>query len=216
MKKFAIGLCTIVVGQPAFAQDQVATAPFSGARIEARAGVDRPNATLSASDGIDTLEVSDGKTGVVYGGELGFDTMLSINSFAGVYAGAEGFTTEDCTEVYVGDEACIKAGRNFTAGVRGGFVVGASTGLYAKAGYSNGRLRLTYEDPAFPVDNFDLGDNLDGFHVGAGVEFSRGQFYGKLEYVYTNYSDYRAEEAGASVSLDLDRHNVVAGVGIRF
>jgi outer membrane immunogenic protein len=216
MKKIVLGVAAIVAAQPAFAQDDVASGPISGARIEARVGLDRPNATLRASDGVDTFEESDGKSGVAYGGEVGFDTMLSINSFAGVYAGAEGFTTKDCTEVYGGDEACVKAGRNFTAGVRGGFVVGASTGLYAKAGYSNGRLRLTYEDPAFPEDNFNLGDKLDGFHVGAGVEFSRGKFYGKLEYAYTNYSDYEAAEAGASVSLDLDRHNLVAGVGIRF
>ncbi|UYY57147.1 outer membrane protein [Sphingomonas sp. S2-65] len=216
MKKIVLGFAALVAAQPAFAQDQAAAVSFSGARIEARVGLDHPTISLEATDGVDSIDESVGKSGIAYGGEIGFDAMMSINSFAGVYAGVEGASTKECTEVYGGDEACLKAGRNFTAGVRGGFVLGTSTALYAKGGYSNGRVRITYEDPAFPEDNFDLGDNLDGFHVGAGVEFSRGRFYGKLEYAYTNYGDYEYEDEDLGAALDLDRHQVVAGVGLRF
>jgi outer membrane immunogenic protein len=216
MKNFAFVTVALAAASPAFAQDAEPSA-YGGARIEARAGWDRPTISLRASDGVDTIDESAGKSGVVYGGEVGYDYAVSTISFIGAYAGIEGSTTEECSEVYGGDEACLKAGRNITAGVRAGFMLSPSAAVYAKGGYSNGRVRVTYEDPAAPADNFEEGGNVDGFHLGAGAEFGlKSGIYAKLEYVYSNYGDYEYVDGTDSASLGLDRHQVVAGVGIRF
>src|SRR3546814_13386753 len=62
--------------------------------------------------------------------------------------------------------------------------------------------------------------NADGFRVGAGVEQLFGPTaYGKLEYRYSNYSNLEHNREGTtdlSRNIDLDRHQVVAGVGFRF
>ena len=41
-------------------------------------------------------------------------------------------------------------------------------------------------------------------------------FYGKLEFVQTFYGDLDFQNAGYMLSLDGDRSQVVAGVGLRF
>jgi outer membrane immunogenic protein len=63
--------------------------------------------------------------------------------------------------------------------------------------------------------------DLDGWRVGAGVEKAFGKnTYGKLEYRYSNYSNGRLTFAnGATTSnfdVDTDKHQIVAGFGIRF
>ena len=78
--------------------------------------------------------------------------------------------------------------------------------VYGKAGYSNARVGLDYEDgTSSDALDFDEGENLDGIRVGAGLEFALGpNSYAKTEYRYSNY------EQG------FDRHQVVAGFGFRF
>lgn len=88
----------------------------------------------------------------------------------------------------------VKAGRDLYAGVRIGFVAGDSTLIYGKGGYTNARLSVG-----------DEGANFDGYRVGAGVEQNFGKFYGKIEYRYSRYDD-----------LELNRDQVVAGIGVRF
>ena len=83
--------------------------------------------------------------GIAYGIEAGFDVRVLQGLLAGVYAGVEGSTVDDCDELDedVGDEVCIKAGRNFTAGGRLGIPTGDGGLIYAKVGYSRGRFRAT-------------------------------------------------------------------------
>lgn len=214
--KFIFAVAAIAAATPAFAQDAINFA--TGPRIEVQVGWDRPTASLSVSDGVSTYSESAGKSGVTFGGEIGYDVPLSPISFAGVYGGVSGATTKECGEYLVaGDEACISAGRNFTAGLRAGFLVSNSTAIYAKGGYSNGRINLSYADPSDPTDNFKVGGNLDGYHVGAGVEFGmQSRLYGKVEYVYSNYGEYSYVDGTDSLTLGLDRHQVVAGLGYRF
>lgn len=216
MKNIVILAAVCAAATPAFAQDET-NLPFNGPRIEARVGLDRPTISVEATDGIDTIEESEGKSGVAYGGEIGWDVAISSIGFIGAYAGIEASSTKECAEVFGGDEACLKAGRNISAGLRGGFMIGQNAGVYAKGGYSNGRLRVTYEDPAFPADDFDLGDNLEGFHLGAGVEVGMSSgAYGKIEYVYTDYSDYEYSDGTVGIRAGLTRHQVLAGIGFRF
>ncbi len=62
---------------------------------------------------------------------------------------------------------------------------------------------------------------LDGWRIGAGLQQSIGtNTYAKLEYRYSNYekADYRFVDGGSTEQFDVDtdRHQIVAGVGVRF
>ena len=96
-------------------------------------------------------------------------------------------------------------------------MIGSDALFYGKAGYSNGRIRLTYEDFENILGDFDEGENLDGFHVGAGPEVQlSGSSYAKLEYVYTQYNAFDYSDTDVDVDVDLNRHQVLLGVGVRF
>ncbi|MBL7598920.1 porin family protein, partial [Escherichia coli] len=104
----------------------------------------------------------------------------------------------DTSVLVAGDRARISTGRDLYVGARVGFTVGGNALIYAKGGYTNGR--ITGE-----TGNVRVSDNLDGFRLGAGVEHAFGQrLYGKVEYRYSNYSQ------------DVERHQVLAGLGVRF
>lgn len=133
----------------------------------------------------------DGKSGFTYGGGLGYDLQRGSAVF-GVEGEVTGSTVKDCVA-----NTCLKAGRDLYAGVRVGGEILPGTLLYAKGGYTNAR--VTLESPTL-----DTGRNLDGYRLGAGVEKQFGMFYGKVEYRYSNYEQ------------DFDRHQVMAGAGIRF
>ncbi len=187
--KFVLAsVAMLAVATPAMAQDT--TEGFKGgARIEARGALDHVRVSVDG-DG-------EGKSGFGYGVEAGYDAALS-SIVVGAYVGIEGSTTKECISDSFA-EGCVKAGRNFTAGVRVGGTVGKGL-LYAKGGYSN-------------VDDFDEGRNLDGFHLGAGYEMDiSANTYVKAEYVYTNYKLNR----DLGVNVDLERHQGLVGVGFRF
>ncbi|MGH6613797.1 MULTISPECIES: outer membrane beta-barrel protein [Sphingomonas] len=188
IKFLLASVAMLAVATPAMAQD--ATEEFKGgARVEARVGVDHVRLSFDGD--------SVGRTGFDYGVEAGYDAALS-GFVVGAYAGIEGSTTKACE---LG--TCLKAGRNITAGVRVGGVVGKGL-LYAKGGYSNGRLS---------IEDTDLAGNADGFHLGVGYEVNvSANTYVKAEYVYTNYSV--GDIAGDD--LDLQRHQGLIGVGFRF
>ena len=177
---------------PAFAQDAT---PFSGVRVEGVVGYD-------------TTDVEgDNASGVAYGVGVGYDFQAG-----GVVLGVEGeasdSTLDECvTGVNVaGDELCASAGRDLYAGGRIGYAVSPNVLVYGKAGYTNARIRLDYEDgTAGTALDFSNGENLDGVRVGGGLEFAIGpNSYLKAEYRYSNY------EQG------FDRHQALAGFGFRF
>ncbi len=189
----------------------------SGLRVEPRIGYDRIVTELSVETATDSASVRAGKSGVTYGGEVGYDLAVNVGTVLGVYGGIEGSSVEQCFADGSGGRTCLKPGRNFTAGVRGGYLLNPTTLLYIKGGYSNGQIRLGYSDPAFPQDDYRASDDLNGFHVGAGVQAGFGQrFYGKLEYVYTNYNGYELVDGTDRASLDFSRHQALAGIGVRF
>ena len=90
----------------------------------------------------------------------------------------------------------------------------ANTLIYAKGGYSNGRLKPDYEDDL--GGDFELSDSRSGWHVGAGVEQAFGRAYAKLEYVFTNYNGAEYADEDVAVGLDARRHQVMLGAGFRF
>ena len=210
-----VAAALVAFATPAMAQE-VANAPV-GLRAEARAGLDYVHDSLDATDGTTTLHVSEHSTGLVYGGEVGFDARVSQFATVGVYGGIDGSSTKACGEVYGNDAACLRAGRNFSAGVRLGYMFNPNGVFYVKGGYSNGRIQADYTDGNDLTNNFRLADNRDGFHAGVGAEIGFGShLYGKAEYLYTNYNSYDYLAGINRLSLDFDRHQAVAGLGVRF
>ncbi|KKC26489.1 outer membrane protein [Sphingomonas sp. SRS2] len=173
---------------PALAQDK---APFTGARVEALAGWDRVQ-----NNGHDD--------GIGYGLGVGYDFQTGMG-LVGVEAEATDSSVKQCVgSTTVADpRLCAKAGRDLYVGGRVGAVVGGSTLLYAKAGYTNARAKLTGNDGTGTVG---LGStDLDGVRVGVGAEYAiTGNSFVKTEYRYSNY------ENGFS------RNQVTAGFGFRF
>jgi outer membrane immunogenic protein len=198
MQKYLISalVAATAVATPALAQD---AAPFTGLRAEGIVGWDR-----AQYDIVNGFDIKD--NGVVYGFGLGYDAQLG-GAVAGLEAEISDSTTKKCISSLdvVGDRACVKAGRDLYVGGRVGTVVGGSTLLYAKAGYTNARFNATYRDGGTGVDNFSDHTNLDGIRLGAGAEYAVGpNSFVKAEYRYSNYEQ------------DVSRHQVVAGFGFRF
>ncbi len=203
MKKLVLAATVAMLGAtPAFAQSGELV---GGPRIEAVVGWDR---TVLHVDGVG----SSGKSGVTYGGEIGYDFPLSDYIIVGPYAGIDGASTKECISGGT-TTACLKAGRNITVGARFGTNIAKRTAFYIKGGYSNGRMTGTITDTAVPANNVNGHDNMDGFHIGTGVQLGlRDRIYTKIEYNYTRYSSF--EVFGDESRFD--RHRVVVGVGIGF
>jgi outer membrane immunogenic protein len=213
---FAASAVALACAAPVAAQESPAEAA-SGLRVEGRVGLDINEVSADYDDGVDTFEGSDSQSDLGYGAEVGFDFPVGESLVVGAYAGLDFSDAEYCSEVFGTDVACIDQGRNITLGVRAGVPLGTNTLIYAKGGYSNGRINVSYDDVEDAIEDFNDGDEVDGFHLGAGVEFGLGRnLYLKGEYVYTNYNGGRYEDTDIEFSTDLTRHQIMAGVGFRF
>ena len=212
----AAATANAALAAPAFAQDAPTT--FTGPRAGVLLGYDRLQPGSGPNSDISSDRKADGLT---YGGDIGYDAALGSN----FTIGAEGEVTGSTAKVTNSplDAAAlgygrVKAGRDLYIGGRLGFRAAPSTLIYAKGGYTNQRLDLVASNGTTETGSHY---NLDGYRVGAGVEQALGgKAYAKIEYRYSNYGDARLEYPnGANTNnfdVDTDRHQVVAGVGIRF
>jgi outer membrane immunogenic protein len=197
---------------PALAQEQ---SSFSGFRVEGLVGYDRVSSG-ERNDGVDTSdnEGDESIEGVGYGLGVGFDFDLG-----GVVAGVEGEYMEssadaESDESIDGFRSRIGVGRDLYVGGRLGFAASPSTLLYVKAGYTNTGVEAAFDDN---VNVLDFEREIDGWRVGAGAEFRFGtNAYGKIEYRYSNYGDLEFDDTDFERDIDVDRHQVVAGIGFRF
>ncbi|WP_297775854.1 porin family protein [uncultured Roseovarius sp.] len=162
-------------------------------------------AYVQVHGGFDSVSVGgESEEGVAYGAAVGYEFPLSENMFAGLEAGYDDSSTKACESdlFVVGDEACLKTGRDLSAVVRLGTNLGARSQLYVLGGYTNARIKATYTDG---VDSESEGANGDGFRLGAGYKMSfSDNLYGKIEYRYSNYES------------DFSRHNALVGLGVSF
>jgi len=195
----AFAASTFLVALPAQAQ-------FSGPRIEGRLAYESVEATIETGD---PLATDDSESAISYGAEVGYDVQLGP-LVVGAYAGAEGSNLRTCQEVFGNDEGCIGQGRNLYVGARAGFSPVPRVMLYAKGGYSNGSVNVEYDGPV----DFDVSDSFDGYHLGVGGELAvAAGLYGRIEYVRTDYGDFRFDEDTIG---GLDRGQVMVGLGLRF
>ncbi|MEX0341824.1 MAG: outer membrane protein [Erythrobacter sp.] len=203
---------------PAMAQD--ADGNFDGFRIQGVAGYDALQAGSSVDDdGNDNNDQS--IDGVVYGVQAGYDLDLG-----GAVVGLEAELTDSSakTEFTDGDFegfgfGRVDAGRDLFLGARVGAKVAPDALIYAKGGYTNARLNILSNDG---TSEFRESFDLDGYRVGAGVEYAiNPRTFVNLEYRYSNYSEGEVDFDGSlpdsdRFGVDLDRHQVMAGVGVRF
>jgi len=213
------------VAAPAYAQ---VGGPFTGPRVEAIVGYDTLKSGEDDDDGVNTSDNNGDESidGAVFGVGVGYDFNIG-----GLVAGVEGEFTES-TGKQENDETIdapfssrIETGRDLYIGGRLGFLATPTTLVYGKAGYTNTSIEGAFEGQD-EDDRFEFDSNVDGYRLGAGVEQLIGtNAYAKLEYRYSNYSnldfsdDFDLDDLEGEdfdTDIDLDRHQVVAGVGIRF
>lgn len=180
---------------PAMAQDTIAPGSF---HITGILGYDAPDGDV------------DDASGVVYGVAAGYDFNLGRNIVAGPEVELTSSSTDECATGInrAGDQLCLEAGRDIYAGARVGVRFGNEGRhiAYVGGGYTNAQVRLTYDaNLAGNTGDFNVSEDLDGFRLKGGVELGLGRnVYARAEYRYSNYEG------------DLNRHQVVGGIGLRF
>lgn len=201
MRKLVLATAAVAAGTAALPATAQTAAPFTGPRVEALAGYD------NLQDGGDGD--SEGRDGFLYGGAIGYDVQAG-----GVVLGAEAELTDSTSRARsynaftAGDRFSVNAGRDIFLGGRVGYVISPLAMIYAKGGYTNARVESRYT--AGTVEFRDH-TNLDGFRVGAGLEYNiTPTAYVKGEYRYSHYGDVDGYD------IDLDRHQLLGGIGIRF
>jgi len=194
------------------------TTETGGLRVGVLGGLDiiRPGSTEDSDvDGDDQST-----EGLLYGIEAGYDIPLG-----GVLVGVEGEWSDSTGKTRAGRRdpnffgyGEVSTGRDLYVGGRLGLVVAPGTMAYVKGGYTNARLNVLASDGSV---NSDETFRLDGWRAGAGVQRDIGRnTYAKLEYRYSNYTDadlrFRNGSTTSNLEVDTDRHQVVAGFGVRF
>lgn len=205
----------IAAATPAMAQD---SSEFDGFRVEALAGYD----VTQAGSSVDTEGENDESIeGLSYGVGVGYDFDAG-----GVVLGLEGEFVGSTAEVEIDDgdiEAFgignVSAGRDLYVGARVGTKLNDDLLLYAKGGYTNATFDIRTTDG---VDDFEAQIDTDGWRAGLGLEYAlSGNSFAKVEYRYSNYSsaeiDYEGDTPDTDLGeIDLDRHQVMVGFGMRF
>lgn len=204
------------IAAPAAAQDNSA---FTGPRLEGLLGYDiaRPGSSTDIDNNEDVDQTIDG---VTYGVGAGYDFAVGsvVLGVEGEYSRSEASTEFDTTGFTNFGVSNIDAGRDLYVGARAGFLVTPSTLVYAKGGYTNSTMDVLATDN---TTDTRTNVNLDGWRAGAGVEQAINEnVFIKGEYRYSNYQEGEFDSPTGVESdrfdVDLDRHQFVMGVGVRF
>ena len=229
MKKIVLTLlasgAAIAIAAPAQA------AGLEGGRIELRAGYDstKLNGEFSITNPVLTSTGSNSENGFGLGAEAGYDARVGGDVILGGYVGI-GFSSSDfCTTAFNADTACLEVGRDLYIGARVGYAIGTKAMVYLKGGYSHSKLKANFDDadgfvtvnppliPPVAIGDFDDSKSSGGVHLGIGGEVSFSpNFYGKLEYVRTNYGNGNFDGTNIHLGLDAKRNQFMVGAGWRF
>ncbi|WP_435417284.1 outer membrane beta-barrel protein [Parerythrobacter aurantius] len=204
---------------PAAAQS-VDDSPFTGFRAQGVVGYDTTKAGSSVDDDAN-VDNDQSAEGVVYGAAVGYDIDLG-----GVVIGPEAEYTwsSASTEFENGDFegfgfGNVSADRDLYVGARIGTRIGDEALAYVKGGYTNAKYNIRSSDG---TTTFDEDYDVDGWRLGAGVEYAINQnMFVSGEYRYSNYSEAEVDFDGTlpdseRFNVDLDRHQLMVGLGVRF
>lgn len=210
---------TVAFAAPAFAQVDD-NSPFTGLRAQGVTGYDIISAGSSVDD--DANEDNDQSIeGVLYGASVGYDI-----DFGGVVIGPEAEFTWSSADVEVNEGDVegfglgrVSAERDLYLGARIGARVGNNALAYVKGGYTNASFDTEINTG---TARFREGFDTDGYRIGGGVEVAVSQnMFVNAEYRYSNYSEGEVDFSGDipdsdRFDLDLDRHQIAVGLGVRF
>jgi outer membrane immunogenic protein len=199
---------------PAIAQDT--SGNFDGFHVEAVAGYDIVEISIDEDVFGETL--SDDQGGFAYGVAAGYDvsiggTLLGVEiEYADSGVGIEDSYVGELLGSEVDIAASLDAGRDLYAGIRLGGQLSDRSLVYVKAGYTNARAK------------FSMTATFDGLRLGVGSEFAFSKnAFAKVEYRLSMYGDGEAEMDGENADIgeifeygDLNRHQIVLGLGLRF
>lgn len=205
MKKIIVAAAAAAAfATPAFAQEE---SNFGGFKAGVVLGYDSTKLEIEDEGG--------SKGGFLYGVTAGYDLQLG-RAVLGVEAEVTDSTTRKRAAdlLKAGDRAKLSAGRDLYIGARAGVAFNPTLLGYVKAGYTNARVKLNYDGvPA--TTSFTASDNLDGYRLGAGLEYSpKGNFFGRLEYRYSDYGKFKYQ--GVNTGVETSRHQVAVTAGYRF
>lgn len=219
-KSFALIVAGLMAGAAAPAMAQDADSPFTGLRVQGEVGYDQLGAGSSIDDD-STADNDQSIEGVGYGLVVGYDFDLG-----GAVAGIEASIGDSTADVSFDDgdfegfgQGSVGAGRDLYVGARIGGKIADDLLLYAKGGYTRARLDALASDG---TEEFTTNIDLDGWRLGAGVEYAMSDnMFFNVEYRYSKYEDAEVDFEGdapdtETFGVDLDRHQVMAGVGMRF
>ena len=173
--------------------------PFKGPYVGVTAGWDRGEASDRVS------RASDNRDALLLGGYAGYDYRLGDRFVVGAEAGLSATTDDRISAVGAGRSLGIDPRYSFDLTARAGYLVADDVLLYARAGYTNTRVRSDHRPPASGAARTD---SLDGWLVGGGVERAiADRISARVEYRYNDVgqADGRYE-----------RHQTLVGVGYRF
>lgn len=204
------------IATPAMAQDPAAGGPWIGVI----GGYDISKAGSSTDNDADQGD-DQSIEGFGYGVQAGYDFDLG-GAIVGVEA--EYADSEAKVEVEDGDVegfgfGRVETGRDLYVGARVGTMLSPDAMIYAKAGYTNAKYNVLSSDG---TTEFSQDLDTDGYRLGAGLEYGlSSNAFVKLEYRYSNYSEAEVDFEGdapdtQNFEIDLDRHQIMAGVGLRF
>ena len=199
MRKFVLAAALLAgaAATPAMAQDSESSPGTF--HVEGIVGYDAPDGDV------------DETSGIVYGIGAGYDFNIGSNLTIGPDIELSTSSTDECASGInrAGDQLCLDAGRDIYVGGRIGYRFGGNRQhlAYVGGGYTNAEFNLTYDaNLAGSTGDFNITEEEDGFRLKGGVEIGIGsRAFVRGEYRYSRYDD-----------ADIDRHQVVAAVGIRF
>lgn len=194
-------LASTALAAPAFAQD----ADFGGLKVGVVLGYD--NVALEYED------LDSDKDGVLYGVTAGYDMDLGPAVIGIELEAADAGTQQRYTDlIYFGDSARLAAGRDLYVGARVGVPLSRNLLVYAKGGYTNARVKLSYDDGA--GFRYSDSDTLGGWRLGGGLELSNAGSFARVEYRYSDYGEYKIDDLATGISAS--RQQVALTGGFRF
>jgi len=201
MKKsclFGLTACLALCALPALADTFDFSGPYAGAQL----GFSSLDNTIS----VGALSFDQGNIGVAGGAFAGYGLELD----GGWYVGGEfGFGGSSASPAITdgADSFTESENYNISLDAKAGHTIGGSTLLYAKVGYSYAD--FTAGDSA---TGFSKDEGFSGVRLGGGIETQIfDNFTGRIEGVYTDYSDRTIDGAkfspsSADVLLGLTYH----------
>lgn len=211
MIKYVFALAAVVAATPVFAQN--VGLPFNGPFVGIQGGWQQDRQSLELNNSGVLSTTSQSKSGLGYGGQIGYDFRLSPSIVLGAEVDLTGRTG---TSRIGGDNGYdLKQGRTLAATARLGYLVSPDSLFYVRGGYANARFTLR-------DDVSSESTNRDGYQVGVGYEQQiRQNVSARVEYMHSGFGtdnmfDLAQKIGAADANLKYSRNAVTAGLNFRF